>query len=123
MPDLTPEQRAEQLLETGWPMDHLHLLATEERAALVVLFAAAFREVEQAVEAATWKTAIDYFDQYLEQRSAEAIAAYQVEAHRRGDAHHADNYDDLKESTKEWDRVLVRWVIESLRRLAMGGTP
>lgn len=45
-----------------------------------------------------------------EARSAEAHAVYQKEAHRRGDVRHADSYDELPEPTKEWDRVLVRWV-------------
>jgi hypothetical protein len=46
----------------------------------------------------------------------EALAArfhdiYQAEAHRRGDVRHADTYADLSEATKEWDRVLARWVL------------
>ena len=50
-----------------------------------------------------------------EARSADAHAAYQVEAHRRGDVRHSDNYAYLSESTKEWDRVLVRWVQSTLK--------
>lgn len=47
----------------------------------------------------------------------EALAArfhdiYQVEAHRRGDVRHPDPYEDLSELTKEWDRVLARWVLQ-----------
>lgn len=51
-----------------------------------------------------------------EARSAEAHAVYQMEAHRRGDVRHPDAYADLSEATKEWDRVLVRWVAESIRK-------
>lgn len=36
---------------------------------------------------------------------------YQKEAHRRGDVRHADAYEDLSDATKEWDRVLARWVV------------
>jgi len=49
-----------------------------------------------------------------EARSADAHAVYQAEAHRRGDVRHPDAYDDLSEPTKEWDRVLVRWVQSTL---------
>lgn len=38
---------------------------------------------------------------------------YQKEAHRRGDVRHHDNYNDLSEDTKEWDRVLARWTIKN----------
>ena len=37
---------------------------------------------------------------------------YQKEAHRRGDVRHNDDYNKLAESTKEWDRVLARWILE-----------
>lgn len=50
-----------------------------------------------------------------EARSAEAHAVYQEEAHRRGDVRHPDLYEDLPELTKEWDRVLVRWVQRKLQ--------
>jgi len=59
----------------------------------------------------------------VEARSADAHAVYQVEAHRRGDVRHPDAYADLSEATKEWDRVLVRWVLGTLRAvLAKGAT-
>lgn len=45
-----------------------------------------------------------------EARSEEAHAVYQEEAHKRGDVRHPDAYAELSEPTKEWDRVLVRWV-------------
>jgi len=53
-----------------------------------------------------------------EARSAEAHDVYQQEAHLRGDVRHADAYEDLSEDTKEWDRVLVRWVATAIRALA-----
>jgi hypothetical protein len=49
-----------------------------------------------------------------EARSKDAHNVYQKEAHSRGDVRHPDDYEDLSESTKEWDRVLVRWVQETL---------
>lgn len=48
---------------------------------------------------------------YVEALSARLHEIYQAEAHRRGDVRHADAYDDLPEATKEWDRVLARWVL------------
>lgn len=51
-----------------------------------------------------------------EARAAEAHAVYQMEAHRRGDVRHAESYNDLPEATKEWDRVLVRWVADQIRQ-------
>lgn len=53
-----------------------------------------------------------------EARSAEAHAVYQQEAHRRGDVRHHDDYAQLPEATKEWDRVLVRWVAAAIRALS-----
>jgi hypothetical protein len=47
----------------------------------------------------------------LEALSARLHEVYQKEAHRRGDVRHADAYADLSEDTKEWDRVLARWII------------
>lgn len=56
----------------------------------------------------------------VEARSADAHAVYQKEAHRRGDVRHADAYADLSEATKEWDRVLVRWVHSTIRAALEG---
>lgn len=47
----------------------------------------------------------------VEALSARLHEIYQAEAHRRGDIRHADAYDDLPDATKEWDRVLARWII------------
>jgi hypothetical protein len=57
----------------------------------------------------------------IEARSSDAHDVYQKEAHRRGDVRHADAYADLSEPTKEWDRVLVRWVLDETRRILAGG--
>lgn len=48
----------------------------------------------------------------IEALSSRSHDIYQKEAHRRGDVRHADIYADLSEPTKEWDRVLARWVLE-----------
>jgi hypothetical protein len=48
----------------------------------------------------------------IDKLSAVLHEIYQLEAHRRGDVRHADNYDDLSEDTKEWDRVLARWILK-----------
>ncbi len=47
----------------------------------------------------------------VESLSARLHDIYQAEAHRRGDVRHADAYDSLPDDTKEWDRVLARWII------------
>jgi hypothetical protein len=47
----------------------------------------------------------------IEMLSAALHSVYQAEAHRRGDVRHADRYEDLPEATKEWDRVLARWIV------------
>lgn len=49
----------------------------------------------------------------LEALSARLHDIYQKEAHRRGDIRHADSYADLSEDTKEWDRVLARWILQN----------
>jgi hypothetical protein len=48
---------------------------------------------------------------FIEALSARLHDIYQKEAHRRGDVRHADAYEDLADATKEWDRVLARWII------------
>lgn len=59
----------------------------------------------------------------VEARSADAHAVYQKEAHKRGDVRHAEAYDDLSEPTKEWDRVLVRWVRDNIRAALFKAEP
>lgn len=49
--------------------------------------------------------------EWVELLSARLHDIYQAEAHRRGDIRHADSYDDLPDDTKEWDRVLARWIV------------
>ena len=67
------------------------------------------------------REAAAYFRDNVEIMAAGAHAAYQEEAHRRGDVRHPDAYDDLPEATKEWDRVLVRWVAGVIEELAKEG--
>jgi len=49
----------------------------------------------------------------LEALSSRLHDVYQKEAHRRGDVRHDDDYAALSDDTKEWDRVLARWVLEN----------
>ena len=51
----------------------------------------------------------------IEALSARLHEVYQKEAHRRGDVRHDDDYAALSEPTKEWDRVLARWIVEYWR--------
>lgn len=63
-------------------------------------------------------------DVELEALSARLHDIYQLEAHRRGDVRHADRYEDLSEPTKEWDRVLARWILRYWTlRFPDGGLP
>ena len=39
--------------------------------------------------------------------AAQVHAVYQKEARRQGDVRHPDNYEDLPENVKEFDRVIV----------------
>ncbi len=63
---------------------------------------------------AGWNAVTRYWED-VEARSADAHTVYQREAHRRGDVRHPDAYESLSEPTKEWDRVLVRWVRDALK--------
>lgn len=47
----------------------------------------------------------------IEALSARLHDIYQKEAHRRGDVRHLDDYAELSEDVKEWDRV-ARWIVE-----------
>lgn len=51
-------------------------------------------------------------DRIEEALAREFHAVYQAEAKRQGDMRHADEYDDLPENVKEYDRVLARYVLE-----------
>jgi histidine triad (HIT) family protein len=59
-----------------------------------------------------WTHLHPHGEEGLELLSARFHDIYQKEAHRRGDVRHQDAYEDLPEATKEWDRVLARWVLE-----------
>jgi hypothetical protein len=48
----------------------------------------------------------------LEALSAKFHEIYQREAARQGDVRHPNAYADLKESTKEFDRVLARFIMQ-----------
>jgi hypothetical protein len=50
-------------------------------------------------------------DLWVEDLASRLHDVYQKEAHRRGDVRHAEKYEDLSEATKEWDRVLARWIM------------
>ena len=52
--------------------------------------------------------------QDTEARAADFHTVYQVEAHRRGDVRHPDDYAELSEASKEYDRVLARWVAAAM---------
>ncbi len=42
---------------------------------------------------------------------------YQEEAKRQGDVRHKDDYDDLPENIKEFDRVLAKFVLRKMQWL------
>lgn len=48
----------------------------------------------------------------VEVLSAKLHGVYMKEARRQDDVRHVDAYEDLKESTKEYDRVLARFILK-----------
>jgi hypothetical protein len=108
MKPYTMEDYADEANKLPWMIDADRLKATilalEEAKAALGKVAKRQREA-----CASW------FVSNLENAAADAHAAYQREAHRRGDVRHADNYDDLPDATKEWDRVLCRWASDAVR--------
>lgn len=59
----------------------------------------------------------------IEELSSRLHDVYQLEAHRRGDVRHAGRYEDLSEDTKEWDRVLARWIVHNFVPAFTGPIP
>jgi protein associated with RNAse G/E len=57
------------------------------------------------------KSEIKYLDFDVEILSAKFHEVYMIEARRQGDVRHKDNYSDLPENIKEFDRVLARYVL------------
>lgn len=53
--------------------------------------------------------------EFVEVLSSKLHNIYQKEARRQGDVRHTDVYADLKENTKEFDRVLARFIIKHVR--------
>lgn len=51
---------------------------------------------------------------FVEKLAAEFHDIYQQEAKRQGDVRHHDDYDQLPENIKEFDRVLARYVLALL---------
>ena len=47
----------------------------------------------------------------IEELSVKLHEIYQIEAKRQGDVRHSDDYYSLSENTKEYDRVLARFII------------
>jgi len=52
----------------------------------------------------------------IEWLASEFHEVYQKEARRQGDVRHKDNYYDLPENIKEFDRVLAKYAIQLLER-------
>lgn len=50
----------------------------------------------------------------VEKLAAKFHEIYQKEAKKQGDIRHSDEYEDLSENIKEFDRVLARYVIKFL---------
>jgi hypothetical protein len=51
-------------------------------------------------------------DPILEALSAKFHSIYQAEARRQGNLRHHDDYTQLSEATKDYDRVLARFVMK-----------
>lgn len=52
------------------------------------------------------------FETLVEVLSSKLHAIYQQEARRQGDVRHHDDYSQLAEHTKEYDRVLAHFIIK-----------
>jgi formylmethanofuran dehydrogenase subunit E len=55
-------------------------------------------------------------EEKIEQLAAKFHEIYQQEAKRQGDVRHKDNYADLSENIKEFDRVLARYVLQLIEK-------
>jgi len=55
------------------------------------------------------------FPDLIEELSAKFHEIYQEEAKRQGDVRHKDDYNELSENIKEFDRVLARWVLQNFQ--------
>lgn len=51
----------------------------------------------------------------LEELAAKFHDIYQEVAHRHGDIRHSDNYYELSDEIKEYDRALARWVLSHFK--------
>jgi len=56
----------------------------------------------------------DFKNEELEEISAAFHKVYQLEAEKQGDKRHKDNYKELSENIKQFDRVLVLHVLKAL---------
>ena len=55
--------------------------------------------------------AIKYLDEDVETLSAQFHDVYMIEANKQGNTRNKQNYNDLAENVKEYDRVLARYVL------------
>lgn len=99
---------AHRLVEAIWPGHSNYRCMQEAHAAIDALV--------QAVREAVLESAAARFDG--EEAAARLHAVYQKEAHRRGDVRHPDDYNDLSEATKEWDRVLAKFCVAEIHAVA-----
>ena len=49
----------------------------------------------------------------IEELSSKLHDVYMEESRKQGDVRHHDDYYKLKESTKEYDRVLARYILKN----------
>jgi hypothetical protein len=54
------------------------------------------------------------YEERVEQLAASFHEVYQAEANRQGDVRHPNDYNELPENIKDYDRALARFVITLL---------
>jgi hypothetical protein len=52
----------------------------------------------------------------MEELARQIHGVYQEEASRQGDVRHPEDYEDLEERFREYDRALARWIIDEFVR-------
>jgi hypothetical protein len=106
-PQLSKESREKVAKWFQLASERLQMILDEPRSLAQVR-----EELPKAPEQTTPTAAPPTLNDQVESLSAELHSLYQAEAKRQGDVRHHDNYADLNENIKEFDRVLARFILQ-----------